>query len=138
MLVHVQIVLMNCRLVSVVFCCVVSDTHCRTPLLCAHMYLFMSGHSYGCTYVLSPCAVNIDRAAEAIIAASKSFSVQKPAEVQPDRKKAQRSRSFGANIGGQHVGGRQVGLMYVCVCMYVCVYYDTSICVCMGGGKVDE
>ena len=83
-------------------------------------------------YVLSPCAVNIDRAAEAIIAASKSFSVQKPAEVQPDRKKAHRSRSFGANIGGQHMGGRQVGLMYVCVRMYVCVYYDTSICVCMG------
>ena len=86
-------------------------------------------------YVLSPCAVNIDRAAEAIIAASKSFSVKKPAEVQPDRKKAQRSRSFGANIGGQHVGGRwgrgnlQV---HVCVRMYVCITYNTSICVCRG------
>lgn len=73
---------------------------------------------------MAACAlpiVNIDRAAEVIIAASKSFSVHKPAEVQPDKKKAQRTRSFGANIGGQHVwvAGRWRRCMYVCVCMCV-------------------
>ena len=69
--------------------------------------------------------VGIDRAAEVIIAASKSFSIQKPNEVQPSGKKAHRSRSFGANVGTtahmhvQHMGQAYYMSTCVCICIHI-------------------
>ena len=64
--------------------------------------------------------VGIDRAAEVIIAASKSFSIHKPNEVQPSGKKAHRSRSFGANAGmAAHMHVQHMGQAIICVHVYV-------------------
>ena len=80
-------------------CILLLCDQCTTHLWCACVCLLECGHSSVSRPFLLSLAVNIDRATEVIIAASRSFSVHKPAEVQPEKKKPHRSRSFGANVG---------------------------------------